>query len=168
MTKHDHSWEAEPRFRVPRWVLPVSAGLLTSSVMFFAFCGGPTGTDEQRIDRLIDEVVEAVSRRDVGGVLSHVSEHYRSREGWDRDQLRAYLAAQMLRGEWAEAFVTNRDIRVNGDEAEAEMTATLSRGGSSGARVGSHRIRVGFQREGNDWRVVSSERRHAGVGDYLK
>lgn len=162
------SWDTEPRFDLPRWTLPASAGLIALSAMFFALCGGPSGTDEQQIDRLIDEVVEAVSKRDVGDIFAHVSERYRSREGWDRNQLRGYLAAQLLRGEWAEAFVTNRDIRVTGHEAVAEVTATLSRGGESGARVGSHRITVGFEREGGDWRVVSSERRDAGVGDFLR
>lgn len=121
---------------------------------------------EEIITRQVTRMANAASERDVGGVMEYVSEQYRSEDGaLDKQTLRSFLAAQILRGQWVRVWPVDTQVRmVSAEAAEFVGTFVLSRSESESVRdlpkdsvFGSYEIRGEVVREADGvWRFVSS------------
>ncbi len=125
----------------------------------------PPASDEDRIRRLVDEMAQAAEKKDIGGILEHVSERYRG-ESTDKDGLRGTLFVYLRGAQFVSVIVRGLTIDVKGDEADAKMRVLLTRAKvTQELRVedliqsGAHRIEAGFAREGTEWKVVKASRR---------
>ena len=108
-------------------------------------------TDEERIEKLVEEMRVAALDRDVPGLLAGVSEDVEYPGG--REALRRRIESVLERHPPDHISVELRDLEVDGDGAEAEVevwytTRTL------GGRPGRVTFRTRFGRGEDGWRVV--------------
>lgn len=130
-------------------------------------------SDEDRIRAAIDAMASAAEKRDIGGILEHVSERYRG-EGGGRDELRGYLFGYLRRAEFVAVVVRAPRIERRGDEADASFRVIFTRV-QAGAEVregdiasaGAHAIDARFVREDGRWRVDRATRREIGFAEAI-
>jgi hypothetical protein len=65
---------------------------------------------EEAIRRKIIEMTRLAEEKDISGLMEGVSERFKAKEGWGKEQVRGVLAAQVLRGQWVRIFL--RDLSV--------------------------------------------------------
>ena len=127
---------------------------------------------EERIRRQVEEMAGAAEERDVGGILEHVSEKFRGEQGMGRDELRGYLAGQVLRGEWVRVLPMDLEVTLAGEDG-ADFSGKFVLARSEGdmaeqARAGSvtaYLITGQLRREDGEWRFVSARHRPIDAAD---
>ncbi len=75
---------------------------------------------EAQIRALLEEVVAAAERRDLGGILTHVSEGFRG-QGMNRDQLKGLLFVELRRGAWRKVVLYQTEIALAPDQRRAQV-----------------------------------------------
>ncbi len=124
---------------------------------------------EQVIVREVNRMVDAAEKRDVGGVVEYVSERFRTTDGsMDRQQLKGFLAAQMLRGEWVRVWAVKLEPTVT-SPTTANLVGTFVFGRANAASVkelpqasvfGQYEITGALELEQDGiWRFVSASYR---------
>jgi hypothetical protein len=118
---------------------------------------------EEAVRRQVIKLTRAAEERDVAGVMDEVSQRFRSEDGWGRDELKGYLAGQMLSGRWLKIFLTRSEVEVKGP-GEVDFVGTFVFGQSKAktvwelakeARYAAERVDATFEREDDgEWRVV--------------
>ncbi|MFZ5471039.1 MAG: hypothetical protein ACOZIN_16555 [Myxococcota bacterium] len=81
-------------------------------------------TPRELLERKVVQMTRAAEEKDLGEVMEHVSERFKSAEGLDKQGLRGILAGQLLRGGWVRVFVTDLAIAVTSDR-HAALDATF-------------------------------------------
>ena len=82
-------------------MLPQVRGLFRLVAAILAAAGvlggcGPGGTPDAQVRGVIAAGEAAAERRDLAGILEHVSPAFRDRDGGDRDDLRQYLRGYLM------------------------------------------------------------------------
>lgn len=139
-------------------VLAVAAGAVTYAVLL-----KPSPEPAELVRRKAIQMARAAERRDLGFIMDQVSPRFRSEEGWSRDELRAFLAGQILRGEWIRVFTADLEtwtesptsVRFAGKfilgRSEAKQLKDLARE----SVLGSYRIQAKAEKEPDgEWRFV--------------
>ena len=67
----------------------------------------PPPEPAELVRRKVVQMAAAAEKKDVAFIMDQVSTRFRSEEGWSRDELKAYLVGQLLRGEWIRVFTTD-------------------------------------------------------------
>jgi len=65
---------------------------------------------QEAITRKIIEMTRAAEQKDVSAVMEGVSERFTSGQGWGKDQVKAVMVAQVLRGQWLRIFHTDLEV----------------------------------------------------------
>jgi hypothetical protein len=128
------------------------------------------------IERRVVEMTRAAERRELGAVLDAVSERFRSGEGWDKQEVKGVVAAQILRGQWVRIFTTDLSI-TEVSPTRGDFQARFIFGRSQADRLedlvresvlSAYLIEGTFEREADgEWRVVSARHRRLGPGELL-
>ncbi len=127
-----------------------------------AWLSWPAPTEEDRVRAVVHAIVDAAESGDVGDVLAHVSENYRTGDA-GKPELRALLTAQFLGRGPITVLPGDVAVDIDGERAHASFDALLAEGSRDWKEVfpvkadGWH-LEVSFAREGEDWRIVSAER----------
>jgi len=90
-------------------------------------CGGKM-TDEEQVRAVIKDMAEAAEARDARRIKEHISPDYSDPSGMDYDQLKGFLALQMMQSEHITVFLRKTDVEVVGDKAYATVRAVIARG----------------------------------------
>jgi hypothetical protein len=125
---------------------------------------------EELIRRKAVAMADAAERKDVGLVMKQLSERFRTEDGMSRDEVRGYLAAEILRGEWVRVFTANLEVTVTSastadfrgvyifGRSQAKLLKDLARE----SVIGSYEITARVEKEGDgEWRFVSASWREA-------
>lgn len=148
-------------------VLAIAAGVAT-----YALWPRAEDSPEERIRRMVEQMAGAAEERDVGGILEHVSEKFRGQQGMGKDELRGYIAGQVLRGEWVRVMPMDVEVTLTGEDgADFSGKFVLARSGgdvAEQARAGSvtaYLITGQLLREDGEWRFVSARHRPVNAAD---
>ncbi len=142
-----------------RTLLPFAAAFLT----LLACCS--SGSEEARIARLMDRIGSLAEKRDLPGLLSHLTDDYADFEGRDRAATEALVAEHYRRRFGIVVHLLHTeigDIRPGGTVV-VEADVVLSSGGAELLRkivpfAGEfYRFRLDLRRAGDDWRVAGAE-----------
>jgi hypothetical protein len=110
--------------------------LVTLSLAGVAYVGWPRTAPSQRelVLRTVVQMAHAADERDVPGVMEHVSERFRSAEGWDQRELKAVVAHQLLSGQWVRVFTSEVEVTVT-SPTQVELTGKFVFGRSAAKRL---------------------------------
>jgi hypothetical protein len=123
---------------------------------------------QEAITRKIIQMTRAAEQKDVGELMEGVSEHFKSGQGWSKEQVRGLLVAQVLRGQWVRIFHTDLEVTevspTRGDftvkfifaRSEAQELEQLARESVINAWL----VEGSFEKEQDgEWRVVVARNR---------
>ncbi len=135
-------------------------------------------TVEEAVRRQVVVMTRAAEEKDVGGVMAHVSERFRSNGtgGMTKKEVRGILTAQVLRGQWVRVFMTNLEVHeVSPTEGEFQVRFIFGR--SQAERVedlaadsvlNAYLIEGAFEKEDDgQWRVVRARPQSISPSDLL-
>ncbi|GHG74680.1 hypothetical protein [Comamonas sp. JC664] len=122
-------------------------------------------TVEEAIRRQVVVMTREAEEKNVGGVMEHVSERFRSNGtgGMTKREVRGILTGQVLRGQWVRVFMTNLEVReVSPTEGEFQARFIFGRSQaekledlSADSVLSAYRIEGAFEKEEDgEWRVV--------------
>jgi len=111
---------------------------------------------EGQVRAAAEAMAAAARNHDPGGVLEHVSERFQSPEVGGKQELRAYLLAQLLRGGVVEARLVETQVEVRSAD-EARLTGRLLMGQTGGGLdLGQRALDATFVKEDGTWRVLQA------------
>lgn len=115
--------------------------------------------DEQRIRNAISAMQQALEQRHPRDFMAHVADDFVGNDGvYDRQQLHNLLRLQVLRNDKIGVTLGAIDVKLSGDRATADLTATFT-GGSGGsllARGAIYTFRSSWKRAGGDWQCYNA------------
>jgi hypothetical protein len=142
--------------------MPIHRALLFISFALLAACGD-SGSPEQQVRAVIEQMEQAAENRDVGELASHLSEEYRDANGMDAED-----AARYARG----YFIANQSIHLltrveeltfpTEGEARAQVLVGML-GRDAGASdqwdlaAEVHTFKIALRREEEEWRIIFVE-----------
>lgn len=139
--------------------------LLTAGLVLALWPRHPESPEEQ-IRREVVAITRAAEERKVSEVVDRVSDRFRSADGWDKQELKGVLAAQLLRGSWVRIFTTELKISVT-NSTSAEMKGKFIFGRSDAAELKdlaresvleSYEVDATLKKESDgQWRFVSAK-----------
>lgn len=130
----------------------------------------------EQVRRRVVQLVDAAEHKQLGKVMDGVSERFRSEEGWGKQDLKAVLAAQLLRGEWMRIImdlqpptaVSDGEVHVQGRFFFARSEAKELERLAAESVISAWLIDAVFVREEDgEWRVVSARHRRLEGADLL-
>ncbi len=122
---------------------------------------------EVLIRGVINDTIAAAEAQDLGGMLEHVSDRFRSGE-MDKRGVKGLLFLELRRGAWRKIFLTSADIEVEAGadpkRARVILVAVLATGKEVHAledvvptNAGKYRFDLTFEREDEQtWRVTAA------------
>ncbi|UCD83474.1 MAG: hypothetical protein JSU92_09190 [Deltaproteobacteria bacterium] len=140
----------------------IAATTLFFLITFFG-CSKPPPTEEGVIRGIIDEVAEKASAKDIMAIKKHISKSYRDRRGNDYQAISGILLYHF----WAEktsVYLTEVEVSVEGEEANAVVKAILTRGKEFKSlkdlipdAASYYQFDVVFRKEDGKWLVRSGD-----------
>lgn len=115
--------------------------------------------DEQRIRNAISAMQQALEQRHPGDFMAHVADDFVGNDGtFDRKQLHNLLRLEVLRNDKIGVTLGPISIKVHGDRATADLTATFT--GGSGGLLPEHgaiyTFKSSWRRDDGDWRCYNA------------
>ena len=120
---------------------------------------------EEQLRRHVVELSRSAEARKPGEMLERVSLRFTAPEVGDKDALRGFLAAQLLRGEWVRAWPMDIQAELR-EGARAHQHVKMVLGRSTASRVeelgrdaslAAWRLELDWVREEDgEWRIVSA------------
>lgn len=142
------------RSRRHRFFAYIVPAVIMASALLVTSCGKEP-TDEEKIEALIRDAAEKAEAKDIRGVMKHVSESYKDKQGNSRDQIRGLLFFYFQRYEKIGIFIRGTEIEVEGDNATAEVKLIFTGGAEIIPESGSgYILDLKLKREDDDWLVV--------------
>lgn len=146
--------------------LTVALGLVV--IVAWIALRGEDDDPEAQIRATLQRAVEAVERKDLGGVMEVVSERFESGE-LTRDRVKGILFMQLQRNDWGRVFLTDTAVElIQDDHAEVKTAAVLAGGERvealrdvAPARASVYRFELELRKEEDEWRVTSAQYRRA-------
>lgn len=136
---------------------------LGAMVAGFLACRKPT--PEELIRQRVVQMGLAAEQKDLGFVMEQISPRFRGAGGMTRDELKAFLAAQLFRGDWMRVFPTDLDVHAV-ETGKAELSGVFLFGQSRAkllkdlvkeTSMQAEEVTAVWEREADGhWRVVSA------------
>ena len=135
-------------------------GLKAIFVMFLAALMSGCGEDtpEDRLRQVMAQMEEAVEARRPSDFIEHVSDDFSGESGQlDRDNLRRYLASQMMGPDSISVVMGPAEIKLHGeDRATVKVTALVTGGRFLPERGERLDIESGWRLEDGEWRCYAA------------
>ncbi len=128
---------------------------------------GPSGTPEEEIRALVDEVEQLAESRDAGELRAMIADDYRDASGRDASDIRNLLHAWLVAHPSVNLLTRIDSIELEGTEqARVQVTIGMlgreAKGGSDWDLAADiERLDIRLARDGGDWRVVGASRQGA-------
>jgi len=145
---------------------PCLRKLALAAALACAACG-PSGTPEDEIRALVDEVETLAESRDAGELRAMIADDYRDPSGRDAADVRNFLHAWLVAHPSVNLVTRIDSIELEGTEqARVQVTVgMLGREAKGDAdwdlAVDVERLDIRLARDGGDWRVVGAGRQAA-------
>jgi ketosteroid isomerase-like protein len=136
--------------------------LLAGATLALVACHGKS--EEAKIHALLAKSSAAVEDSDVRGVTDLLSDDFKAGE-LDRQSVKGYLAARLLRGEKVTVVRREESIKVDGDKATASFDVGLFSGdrtkikGVIPSRMGTYRFTLTLAKIDGEWKVTRADYR---------
>jgi len=153
-------------------LLAVAGALAAFLVTYLLLTRSPPSPEEQ-IRRKAVAMADAAERKDLGLIMKQVSARFRGEGGLSRDEARAFLAGQLLRGEWVRVLTAGVEVTLTSPStadfkgtyifgrSEAKLLKDLARE----SVVASYEITARVEKEADgEWRFVSASWRRVDPG----
>lgn len=130
----------------------------------------PGPSDEDQVRAAIREVAEGARDGDLAATLRPISDAYVGDEGWTRDELRGFLWREFQRRGTLSVVLSEIEVEVQDDRAEAWFYAAIADGVDLGAfdllptDAEAFHFQVSLAREGGEWRITGSHYERYGGG----
>ena len=118
---------------------------------------------KELIVRNVVKMTHAAETRQVSGVMSYVSERFRSEDGWTRAEAKAVVAREVLTGTWVRIFTTDLEVTLT-SATTAELSGKFIFGRSDADKLeelakesvlSAYRIDGRLEKEADgEWRFV--------------
>lgn len=110
------------------------------------------GDDADRIARAITAIEEGIEEKSSGSVLDNLAENFRTENGMQRKQIQGVMFYQFRRYPRIEILITNRDIRVQGEQADVTLDALVMGGKTLLPEQGSlYAVSMRWHRNQGQW-----------------
>lgn len=125
-------------------------------------------TPEQLVEQHCVQMVRAAESRDVAELMTRISEKFRSRDGLGRQEIKGYLARELLQPSWVRIFMTDLVVDLEApDRATAHGKFVFGRSDATSLRelakdsvMSAYALDIEFAKEGDgEWRVVGEKHR---------
>ncbi|MGQ0507245.1 MAG: hypothetical protein ACT4TC_18220 [Myxococcaceae bacterium] len=150
-------------------LIAIVAGLVVAALVYVLW---PKSEDDPAalIQRKVIQMARSAEKKDVAFIHQQLSEQFRA-QGMSKQEVKGFLAAQILRGNWLRVFVENTSVDVKGAEAdfqgkfifgrsEAKTISELTRE----SVMGSYRIDAKLVKESDgEWRFIFATWREESV-----
>ena len=148
----------------------VVAGALAFALLaaFALWAVWPDSTDEDQIREAIQAVAEGARRADVLATMKPVSREYTDAQGLTYDDVRGFLFREFKRRGGITVMLSDIEVTVLGDTAEADFSAMLADGidvaslDFAPGDADSFTFHVELARDGGDWKITGSQYERAG------
>ncbi len=145
------------------WIGAIVSAAVLAGVGFWLW---HARSDEARITHAVRESCEAVSNKDVRGVLKHCAPDFRLEPIGGPDEVRPWLFVVFRQVGEIEARLDRITVEVAPDRRSARAWAVI-RGRAEGVGPSSgewtqERVRIDFVRDGRRWRIRAAELPDAG------
>jgi ketosteroid isomerase-like protein len=138
-------------------------------LVFFGACSKGV-TEEDKVRQVVASVAEAAEKKDLKGVMRHVSKDYNDDKGNDYDGAKGIVFYQFLRSPKVSVFVRGVDVEVKEDRALVNTKIVLARGKEVKKiediipeDAAGYRFSVVFRKEDGDWKALSARWDNVGI-----
>ncbi|MFW5878594.1 MAG: hypothetical protein ACOCVR_02145, partial [Myxococcota bacterium] len=131
------------------------------------FSGGDAQTPEERVLAAVRQMAQDAGDKDLGGIMSRVSESFAGEGGMDRERLRGILFMELRRGGWTKVLLYDTQVVMQSETlADVSTRAVLARGdGPLPTDADGWNLDLTLEEESDgEWRVVSGSYRSARRG----
>lgn len=148
-----------------RRLIPVVLALVAAGAVLFFWPSEHIGPEEE-VRRTVIAMTREAEEKDVSAVMDHIAESFHHNRGWGRDELKGFLAAQILRGSWMRIFVEDietevlspTEVKLRGrflfGRSEADTAETLA----ADTSLARYRVEATFVKEADGvWRAVKAD-----------
>ena len=149
--------------------------VLAALLGFVLWPRGPAASIEDLIRQKVVATARAAEKKDLGYIMDQVSERFASAEGWQKQELKQVLAAQLLRGNWVRVFIVDLKITVT-STTSASFSGKFIFGRSEAAtlkelarstEMSSYLVQATLEKERDGWKFVSAEHRTIEASEFL-
>ncbi|MGO1072841.1 nuclear transport factor 2 family protein [Lysobacter sp. CA199] len=123
-----------------------------------AACGA-AAPPEQRLRTAMEQLREAIDRRDAAAIEEHLSKDFVGPDGLDRASARRLAAASFLRYRDVWAKIAGVEVKLQSGHATVRFNAAL--GGGSGQALPDaaqiYDVQTGWREEDGEWRMTSAQ-----------
>jgi hypothetical protein len=137
------------------WLGAIGVAVVAAAIGLWALRRG-SDSPERQVRAAAEAMAAAARQHDPGGVLEHVSERFQSPEVGGKQELRAYLLAELLRGGVVEARLIETKVEMRSAD-EGRLTGRLLMGQTGGSLdLGQRALDATFVNEDGTWRVIQA------------
>lgn len=119
-------------------------------------------TEEDKVKKVITSVQQASEEKNIKKIITSLSKTYHDPQGNDYDSIKGLLLGYFFQHQKVHVYIPDIAITVEGASAKAEFQAVLT-GGQTGSvadivpeSLGVYSFVVSFQKEEQEWKVVSA------------
>jgi ketosteroid isomerase-like protein len=127
-------------------------------------------TEEDMVRQVVADVAEAAEKKDLKGIMRHVSKDYNDDKGNDYDGAKGIVFYQFLRSPKVSVFVRGVEVEVKEDRALVNTKVVLARGKEVKKiediipeDAAGYRFSVVFRKEDGDWKALSAMWDNVGI-----
>ena len=138
--------------------MPIHRALLFISLALLAACGS-SGSPEQQVRAVIEQMEQAAENRDIGELASHLSADYRDANGMDAEEVARYARGLFLANQSIHLLTRVEELTFP-TEGEARAQVLVGMFGRDAAASDQwdlaaevHTFKIALRREDDDWKV---------------
>jgi hypothetical protein len=140
--------------------MPIHRALLFISLALLAACSD-SGSPEQQVRAVIEQMEQAAENRDVGGLAEHLSEEYRDGNGMGADEAARYARGFFLANQSVHLLTRIEDLTfpTEGEARAQVLVGMLGRDAADQWDLAAevHTFKIALRREEQEWRIVFVE-----------
>lgn len=148
---------------------------LVAPLLFVLWPRSSSASVEELIRRKVVKMARAAEEKDLGYIMDQVSDRFTSAEGWNKSELKAVLAGQLLRGNWVRVFPADIKVSVTSSSTASfsgkfifgRSTATTLKDLAKESGISSYAIQAKLEREAEEWKIVSAAHREISPSEFL-
>jgi len=140
--------------------------IVLATVTLLCLTGCHKETEEDKIKNVIAEIQKTAREKDLGAVLGHLSKTYHDPQGNNYDGIKGLLLFFFMKHRQVNAYVSNLDISIENNAAQASFQAVLTGAGGGAPEggtgllpeaLGVYAFNVTMQKESGAWKITSAK-----------
>ena len=126
--------------------------LLMAGLVYVSYCGGPPSAPRERVSAIVDELVSAAEKKNLGPFKKHLSEEIRDESGRGKKELLDLLRLIFLRHSKISLTVLSKQVEENTNPSIFDVSLSLLMSESL-LPTDRGEFFLTFRKEGDAWRI---------------